>query len=317
MKQEDFMRHNKERWQLFENVIADTEQAKQYDVPKLYRQISHDLATAKARQYSPELVSRLNNLLLAGQTTLYKTHSRILGSIFHFFTINFKKSLVDIRSYVIWAHFIFYGFAAVAVAIVLYYPDQVGVFVPSTTISSIEVMYDPTSEHYAKERASDSDFLMFGYYIRNNISIAFQCFVGGIMFGLGALFYLVYNAVFFGAISGHIINIDYGSTFFSFVVTHGSFELTAIVLSSAAGGVIGKHLIAPGQYSRIESLKQAGQRTFPVILGSFILLILAAFVEAFWSSSRIVPNEVKYIVGGLCWLWVLSFVFARGRYATK
>jgi uncharacterized membrane protein SpoIIM required for sporulation len=317
MKQEDFIRHNREQWQLFENVITNTEQAKEHDVPKLYRQISHDLATAKARQYSPELVLRLNNLLLSGQTSLYKTQNRILGSIIHFFTVNFKNSLIEIRSYVIWAHVIFYGFAAVSGAIVVYYPEQVGVFVPSAAISSIETMYDPTSEHYAKERASDSDFLMFGHYIRNNISIAFQCFVGGIIFGLGTLFYLIYNAVFLGAISGHIINIEYGSTFFSFVVTHGSFELTAIVLSAAAGGVIGKHLIVPGQYTRIESLKQAGQRTFPVILGCFILLILAAFVEAFWSSSRFIPNEVKYIVGTLCWLWVLSFVFARGQYAAK
>jgi len=317
MKQQDFIYANSLRWQLFEKVVDDKELSKLHDMPKLYRQISHDLATAKARQYSPELLARLNNLLLAGQTSLYKTHNKIFASIFDFFTVDFKNSLMDIRSYVIWAHVIFYGFVAVSGAIVVAYPEQVGVFVPSGTISSIENMYDPTSDHFSKERASDSDFLMFGYYIKNNISIAFQCFVGGIMLGLGTLFYLVYNAVFFGAISGHIINIDYGSTFFSFVVTHGSFELTAIVLSAAAGGVVGKHLIAPAQYTRIESLKQAGKRTFPVILGCFILLILAAFVEAFFSSSRVIPNEVKYALGGLCWLWVLSFVFARRRYAAK
>lgn len=317
MKQQDFIRLNKSNWELLEKVITDEALIIEHDVPKLYRQISHDLATAKARQYSPELVLRLNNLLLSGQARLYKTQNRFISSIIGFFTVNFKNSLSDIRSYVIWAHILFYGFAAISAAIVIMYPDEVGVFVPSSTISSMESMYDPSSEHYAKERASDSDFLMFGHYIRNNISIAFQCFVGGAIVGLGTLFYLLYNAVFFGAITGHIINIDYGSTFFSFVITHGSFELTAIVLSAAAGGVIGKHLIAPGQYSRIESLKQAGKRTFPVIIGCFILLILAAFVEAFWSSSRIIPNEVKYIVGGLCWLWVLGFVFSRGQNATK
>jgi hypothetical protein len=53
-----------------------------------------------------------------------------------------------------------------------------------------------------------------------------------------------------------------------------------------------------------------------VIIGCFLLLILAAFVEAFWSSSRIVPNEVKYFVGAACWLWMLLFVFKRSKYAS-
>lgn len=317
MKQQDFTRRKSETWQLFEKLLSDKEQLKQHDIPKLYRQISQDLACAKARQYSPELIERLNSLLLRGQTSLYRSPNRFLKGIFDFFLVDFKEALFDIRKYVIAAHLIFYGFALIVGALVVFYPENVHMFVDSGTISSIERMYYPESEHFSKERASDSDFLMFGHYIRNNISIAFQCFVSGILVGIGSLFYVVYNAIFFGAISGHIINIDYGSTFFSFVITHGSFELSAIVISGAAGGVIGKHLIAPGQLSRIESLKKAGKRTFPVILGCFLLLIFAAFVEAFFSSSQTVPNLVKYIVGGLCWLWVLMFVFVRGKYAAR
>lgn len=315
MKQQDFIARNHQRWQLFEDIVVSRDKVSTEDLPKLYRQLCHDLATAKARQYSPELVNRLNNLLVMGQTSLYKPSNRVFSGIIDFFSINFKQSLIDIRAYVIWAHILFYGFAGLSAGIVLAFPNEVGVFVDSYTISNIETMYDPLSAHFAKERASDSDFEMFGYYIRNNISIAFQCFAGGLVLGFGTLFYLMYNAVFFGAISGHIINIEYSHTFFSFVITHGAFEFTAIVLSGAAGGVIGKHLISPGQFSRIESLKRAGKRTFPVVLGCFILLLFAAFVEAFWSSSRTIPNEVKYVVGGLCWLWVLLFVFKRGNHA--
>lgn len=317
MKQADFIARTKPQWDLFEQLLVNKNSPIEDDVPKLYRQICHDLATAKARQYSPDLIYKLNNLVLMGQTTLYKPRNKVFTGIIEFFSVSFKQSLADIRAYVLWAHSLFYGFALLSAALVLAFPQQVSVFVDAATISNIEVMYNPLSEHFGKERASDSDFRMFGFYIMNNISIAFQCFVGGLVVGIGTLFYLMYNAVFFGAISAHIVNIDYGSTFFSFVITHGSFELTAIVLSGAAGGVIGKHLIAPGQYTRIESLKRAGTRTFPVILGCFILLILAAFVEAFWSSSRIVPNEIKYIVGGLCWLWVLRFVFARVKNVTS
>jgi uncharacterized membrane protein SpoIIM required for sporulation len=317
MKQDDFIERNSEKWRLFEEIIANEEKTNSHDIPKLYRQICHDLASAKAREYSPDLVKRINNLLLSGQTTLYKPHNKIVSGIVEFFTLSFKRSLLDIRAYVIWAHVLFYGFAFISAIVVLLFPAQVSLFVDSDTLLSIETMYDPSSEHFLQERPADSDFEMFGHYILNNISIAFQCFAGGLLLGIGTLFYLMHNAVFFGAISAYIVNIEYGSTFFSFIITHGSFELSAIVLSGAAGGVIGKHLIAPGQYSRADSLKMAGKRTFPVILGCFILLVLAAFVEAFWSSSRIIPNEIKYIVGSLCWIWVLVFVFKRGKYATQ
>ena len=40
---------------------------------------------------------------------------------------------------------------------------------------------------------------MFGFYIRNNIGVAFQCFAGGLFLGLGSLFFLAFN----GAVGRH------------------------------------------------------------------------------------------------------------------
>jgi uncharacterized membrane protein SpoIIM required for sporulation len=124
---------------------------------------------------------------------------------------------------------------------------------------------------------------------------------------------LLFNAIFLGAVSAHIVNIGYSSTFFSFVVTHGAFELTAIVLSAAAGGVVGKHLLRPGQLSRTAALKKSAKLAFPIIFGSFLMLLVAAFVEAFWSSSQTIPSTVKYVVGGICWVWILMYIFPRGK----
>jgi len=43
------------------------------------------------------------------------------------------------------------------------------------------------------------------------------------------------------------------------------------------------------------------------------MLLVAAFVEAFWSSARWVPDEVKYGVGALCWLLVFAWLGLMGR----
>jgi len=313
MKQNDFVLSRKAQWDLFSQVLVDKDLEKQHDLPKMFRQLSHDLAVAKSRQYSPSIIAQLNDLLLQGQQHLYKPSNRMLVSLWLFWRETFPAHLRELRMYVVWAHILFYGVSLIAFALVVAEPEFVRNVMPNSQVVDLERMYDPASEHFAKERESDGDFYMFGFYIMNNITIAFQCFVGGLFLGFGALFFLLFNAIFFGAVSAHIVNIGYSATFFSFVVTHGAFELTAIVLSAAAGGVVGMHLLRPGQLSRTAALKKSAKLAFPIIFGSFLMLIVAAFIEAFWSSSQNIPATVKYLVGGICWLWILMYIFPRGK----
>ncbi|MDO6713133.1 stage II sporulation protein M [Aliiglaciecola sp. 2_MG-2023] len=319
MKQHDFIQSRQKQWSDFAEAIKDPNKLHEYDIdlPHAFRQLTHDLAVAKSRLYSPALISRLNDLLLQGQQCLYKPSNRVWAPFWQFVKYDFPAQLLLIRRYVIWAHILFYGLALITFSVTMIEPEFVGNVMPNSQVTQLEQMYDPASRidettgNYRNERDSDSDFLMFGFYIKNNISIAFQCFVGGFLLGFGTLYYLLFNAIFFGAVSAHIVNVGFSSTFFSFVITHGSFELTAIVLSAAAGGVVGMHIIRPGQLSRTAALKQAGKITFPIIFGAFLMLVVAAFIEAFWSSSTLLPNAVKYAVGSACWLWILLYIFPR------
>ena len=63
--------------------------------------------------------------------------------------------------------------------------------------------------------------MMFGFYIANNIGIAFQCYVSGILFGLGSLYYLVFNGVFGGAVAGYVTSIGFAGTFFPLSFVNG------------------------------------------------------------------------------------------------
>ena len=114
-------------------------------------------------------------------------------------------------------------------------------------------MYSDAAESIGSTRGPDEDWMMFGIYIRNNISIAFQCFAAGIFVGVGSMFFLVYNGVLIGAIAGFLTERGLGETFYSFVVTHGAFELTAIFLSGATGLRLGHALVAPGRNTRVRA----------------------------------------------------------------
>ena len=65
-------------------------------------------------------------------------------------------------------------------------------------------MYSPSADSIGRLRTVDTDWMMFGHYIRNNIGVAFQCFAGGLFAGLGSIFFLAFNGAFGGAIAGYL-----------------------------------------------------------------------------------------------------------------
>ena len=178
-------------------------------------------------------------------------------------------------------------------------------------------MYDPAASKLGREREADTDIFMFGFYIQNNISVAFRSFAGGLLAGVGTLFVLFFNGLYIGSIAGHLTRLDFIDTFYPFVVGHGSFELTAIVFSGAAGLKLGYSILNPGQYSRLNSLRLAGRDAIPMLYGIVLMLIIAAFIEAFWSSSATLPINVKYIVGAICWSFVLLYSISGKRFESR
>jgi uncharacterized membrane protein SpoIIM required for sporulation len=156
---------------------------------------------------------------------------------------------------------------------------------------------------------------MFGYYIRNNIGVAFQCFAGGLFAGVGSLFFLAYNGALFGALAGYLTERGLSTTFYSFVATHSAFEVTAIVLSGAAGLRIGHALLAPGRRTRRQALVHATHDSAIMLYGVVAMLLIAAAVEAFWSSAAWLPATAKYGVAAVCWTSVLAYFAFQGRHA--
>ena len=50
--------------------------------------------------------------------------------------------------------------------------------------------------------------------------------------------------------------------------------------------------------------------------GAAGMLLIAAALEAFWSSASWLPHFVKYGVAAGCWIGVLSYLTFQGRSAS-
>jgi uncharacterized membrane protein SpoIIM required for sporulation len=159
-----------------------------------------------------------------------------------------------------------------------------------------------------------SDTMMAGFYIQHNTSIGLRCFAWGILFGLGSLYELIGNATILGTVFGHMAAGPHAANFFTFVTAHSSFELTAIIVSAAAGLRLGWGLIDTQGASRIASLRREALAALPALGAAVVLFVLAAVVEGYVSASNL-PYAVKAQVAILSAALIIAYLALGGRRA--
>ena len=281
----------------------------------LYRRTCEHLALSRARTYPAYLVDKLEHLTSEAHQAIYQEREFGWQRLYAFAARDFPKAVRAHAVYVWIATAVFVIPTLIVGALVYLRPELILSVVDSQTAAEFERMYSGADEAIGRRRDADTDWMMFGYYIRHNIGLAFQCFASGLVAGIGSLFFLAFNGAFFGALAGYLTERGLSETFYSFVVTHAAFELTAIVLAGAAGLRIGHSLLAPGRLTRKQALVAAAREAVVIVYGVALMLLIAAAVEAFWSSSRWVPPVIKYAVAGVCWTSVLGYLTLQGRRA--
>jgi uncharacterized membrane protein SpoIIM required for sporulation len=309
-----FEAQGRERWDRFANLLAALERGDGSDAAELaplYRQVCHDLALARERQLSGALVAELNELALSGHRLLYQARTGQWRGIGAFLARDFPRAVRREWRLVAFLHALFYGLALALGILAWQHPDLIYSFVDPANVRQMEQMYDPAAQA-AHARGAEDDATMFGFYIWNNISIAFRTFASGLAFGVGTLVSVLFNALYFGLIASHIAKTGSGAPFFSFVVAHGAFELTAILLSGVAGMRLGLSVLAPGARGRVAALRAGALESLPIIAGAALMLLAAAGIEAFWSPRPLGPL-VKYGVGAALWVLVALWLTLAGR----
>jgi uncharacterized membrane protein SpoIIM required for sporulation len=321
MKRDQFIAAREPRWKALDRLVTSLESHRGQkgpdrisaaELPALYRGLCQDLALARRRLYGRELVQRLNELALRGREQLYRRPAHFGARAREFISRGFPQLVRD-NARLFWlAMALFYGpfFAMLLCAWLA--PQLLYRVLSPEQVQQIEEMYDPSNKHVGHGRDSGSDFAMFGFYIANNVGISFRTFASGVLGGVGSIFYLVFNGLFIGAVFAHLLRVGFHSTLLPFVVGHGAFELTAIVISGMAGLKLGFALLAPGRRTRAAALVAVGPDCAGLLYGLASMLLIAAFIEGFWSSSS-APPQLKYAVGAVTWLSVASYFLFAGR----
>lgn len=324
MRQEQFIAHHQQEWADFERWL-DARSARprkargdihwrglaDVEVPAVYRRLARQLGLARRRGYSPLLQERLQLLVQRGHDVLYRPPLPRWQRAVEFFIADFPR-LVRSESGVMLASLLLFVVPLAASFVALQYkPELIHTLMPPDQVADWEQMYAKAAQKVGRD--SGSDLAMFGFYIFNNVSIGLRTYASGLLAGIGPVLTIAFNGVMIGMEAGHLQNVGLGDTFWRFVAGHAAFELTAIVISGAAGLRLSLALLAPGRRRRVDALIEDGRRGAMLCLGVFFMLVVAAFIEAFWSSINWIPAGVKYGVAALLWTLVLAWLALGGR----
>lgn len=312
-----FEKHIQPRWQKLEKLLTEAEKpqpsAEVEELPATFRQVCHDLSVAQHRMSPQRLTQQLNALAIRAYRMLERRSAGGWESFVRLFLVEFPQAVRAEWKLFWWCSALFYGPAVLLAVITPYYPDWAMALLGPGGMAQMESMYGEASKpsDYVRE-SFGSGFAAFGFYIWNNVSIDFKTFAGGILGGVGALFVLLFNALFIGSQFGYVNYSGNPMTLYTWAVAHGAPELTGCIISAMAGMRVGWSVLRPGRLDRRSALVLAGRKSLPLLIGAAILTSLAAVLEAFWSPLDL-PPTIKFTAGAVCWLLVASFLLFSGR----
>jgi len=115
---------------------------------------------------------------------------------------------------------------------------------------------------------------------------------------------------------GMFANYGLAGWLLTFIAGHGVLELTAIFIASAAGLLIGKAILAPGDITRRDALTVQGREAIKLVASAASLLLLAGVIEGLLSASG-APAALKIGVSAASAALVLLYFLAGRSPATS
>lgn len=310
---DEFVAERAQRWAELEALLDRRDNARDGEalrqIAGLHRALCADVMQVRSLGFGPDLRWRLDSLATRANSLLYRSPRHESSARLREMLSEFPREVRRRAPFVLVASLLFWLPFAVGVAGALLVPGFSERVLPAETLEQMSAAY---SRGFAAGRASGQDAAMAGFYVQNNVGIAFRCFATGALAGAGSAFFLVYNGLSTGAVVGYLFSSGYGRNILTFICGHAPFELGAIMISGGAGLLIGYTLFDTGGLTRVAALRRAGRSALTLVVGSAVMLLIAALVEGFWSPSS-APDPVKWAVAALDAALCVAYFAWAGR----
>jgi len=314
IQEEHFIAKNKDAWarlEWYNNKLGKTKlsrlsrgEIKEYVT--LFRAASHHLSYAKTYFEGSRSIDYLNQLLGASHTYFYARQKTALRDILNYFASGFPRAVRQYYKYLAASVCVF--MAGVLFILILTYQD-----------SSYMYYFLPEGMEEANnitgQLSDDTWFypLLSSYIMTNNIRVCALAIAYGVTAGLGTVYILLYNGLALGAFYAMVlVNNMSQPRFWSLILPHGFIELTAIFIAGAAGFIIGRAMLIPGDMTRRGSFVKGAKKAFYFLPGLTVMLIIAGVIEGFFTPLNIM-DEIKLVFALVTLLLLIVYFGFCGR----
>jgi len=303
MREGQFIKRNISRWKNYQKPTEDPD-----ELAKRFMHLVDDLSYAKTFYPFSNTVRYINGMAANIFLSIYKNKKEKQGRITSFFAWELPLIIHKHHRTLLFTFLFFILFVLVGVFSAMH--DQ-------TFVRAVlgDGYVDMTERNIANGDPfgvykGSVEFFMFVRIAFNNISVAFNCFVLGITLGIGTIYMLFKNALMVGVFEYMFFQHDLGIKSILVIFVHGTLELSAIVIASCAGFIIGNSILFPKTYTRIQSLVRGSKDAVKIVVALVPIFIVAAFFESYVTRYTEMPVWLSLLILGssLCFiLWYFVF----------
>ena len=274
------------------------------DFAARYREVAADLARARTYGVDDATMEHLERLAAAGHNALYRDERGTWRRIWEVLIRECPAAIRQAQGYIALACLAFMLPASAGYLLMREQPDLAVDLLPKVMIERADAGAERMAEgrRYVDVAVEDRPLMASGI-ISNNVRVAIACFAGGIFLGIGSLVLLGFNGLLIGATAGHFANRGLLAYLLEFILGHGLLELFAIWVAGAAGFLLGRSVVAPGDLSRGDALVLSGRTAVRMVGGAAVLLVVSGLIEGFVSvGGGDVTFRAAASVGSLAFL---------------
>lgn len=307
MREALFIKQNKPRWEEFEVVAKNPQSASPDKLADLFVQVTNDLSFAQTQYPKSRVTQYLNGLATKLHLGIYRNKREETSRFITFWSREIPAIMLEARKPMFYAFIIF--LIAIGMGIISTLNDDtfvrliLGDVYVNMTLENIR-NGNPTDVY-----ASMGQGFMFVRITINNIMVAFQVIIYGLMATIGCGFYLFYNGLMVGTFMTFMAVEGELAQALPVIMLHGTIELTSIAIAGGAGFLLGNSLLFPGTYPRLTSFKMGAYKAMKLGVGLVPFFIIAGFIESFVTRYAFMHWSIKAaIIGASTILMIWYFI---------
>jgi uncharacterized membrane protein SpoIIM required for sporulation len=275
----------------------------------LYQRTTTHLSALRSAGHDPALTARLSSRVAHARTAVTGSHAPAWATVTRFAVVSFPAMAYRARWW--WAATAG-GSVLVAVLLGWWVARSTAVQAALLPGAAVRDLVNHQFQHYYSQYAATS----FAAKVwTNNVWVAAESLIFGVLLGLPTLLVLFQNAANGGVEGGLMIAHGKGGLFFSLILPHGLLELSAVFLAAATGLRLGWCIIDPGPRPRGQALAEEGRSSLTIALGLILVLLVSGVIEAFVTPSPL-PSWARIGIGVIVEAAFLCYVIVLGRRAT-